>query len=105
MSGIYLEPITKGSYEEFFRTCQFLRPDGAGWLNADAEIQEASVTVEPAEGGEAIPDMVDLVAPYDKTQVRYRLKGGEPGTDYLVRIRITDSNNQKFEARALMSVV
>lgn len=97
--------IYKAPYEEVFRTCQFKRPDGAGWLDEGVEISAADVVVMPASGGDPITSMIDFVAPYDTTQVRYRLSGGTAGQKYLLRIRIIDSNNQMMEARANLLVI
>lgn len=102
---IRLNDIVKAAYEEMFRMCQFKRPDGRGWLEDGVTVSEAAVTVEPDGGGEPMAEMVSNVAPYDNTQVRYKLIGGTAGAKYLVRIRITTSDGQKLEARAALKVV
>ena len=103
MNILELEPITKAPWEGMFRTCQFKRPDGQGWLDSTV-IANAEVTVEAWPGGTAIPEMVERVSPYAETQVRYWISGGQAGRSYLIRIRITDSNGQKFEARLRLKV-
>jgi hypothetical protein len=108
IESITLNPTAKAAWEEIFRSCQFLRDDGQGWLASDAVITTPAVTVEPwncGAGGDAISSMVSSVAVYDTTQVRYQLIGGTAGESYLVRIRATDNMGNKFEARMRLYVL
>ena len=41
--------------------------------------------------------MASDVAPYNSTQVRYKLKVGTFGKTYYIRVRGLSSNGQKFE--------
>jgi hypothetical protein len=97
--------ITKAAYEETFRTVQFRRPDGQGPLNESETLVSASVSCAAAKTGEdATAAMLSDVATYDETQVRYLLKGGTAGTEYLLSVRVATSNGQKFEERLALKV-
>jgi len=90
--------IEKTAYEELFRTCEFKRPDAQGWLNALETIASAEVIViERGTGTDVSATMVSDVAPYNSTQVKYKLKGGVSGKRYDIRVKGITSNSQKFE--------
>lgn len=97
--------ITKRPWEETFRTVQFLRPDGGGPLSTEETLTAATVSAtQHTTGADSTADLIADVAVYDNTQVRYRLKGGTAGTDYLLIVRVDTSNGQKFEERLTVRV-
>ena len=89
--------IEKTAYEEIFRTCEFKRADGQGWLNDLETIVSAEVIIiERSTGSDVSATMASDVAPYNSTQVRYKLKVGTFGKTYYIRVRGLSSNGQKF---------
>lgn len=98
--------ITKTPWEEHFRACQFLRPDGGGPLTDGETLTAATVTatLQPA-GTDATAALISDVAVYQGTQVRYKLKGGTAGKDYQLTVRAETSNGQKFEERLPLKVI
>ncbi len=86
--------IGKTVWEEFYRTFQF-----GGVLGAGETITVATVTAATIAGVDVTAEMIAAVAPYDDTQVRYFIKGGTTGNDYLLTIRAETSLGQKFEER------
>ncbi len=90
--------IEKTAYEEIFRTCEFKRPDGQGWLNDTETISTAAVlAVEKVTGTDVSATMISDVAPYNSTQVKYKLKAGVFGKIYYIKVRGATSNGQKLE--------
>lgn len=98
--------IEKTVYEEIFRTCEFKRPDGQGWLNDLETITTCEVKCyEAGVGTDVSATMLSDVAVYNTTQVKYKLKAGEAGKQYYLKVRATTSNGQKMEAVFQMKVV
>jgi hypothetical protein len=85
--------ITKTAYEEHFRTHQFRRPDGKGWLNEAETVASCTVTVTGSDSAL----VVSSVAPYNNTMVSYQLSGGTSGVIYRLSIKVITSNGQRFE--------
>ena len=97
--------IEKPSYNEEFRTVQFLRPDGHGQLSSGESISSCEVVCsEVLTGTETTAEMVESASPYDQTQVLYMLKGGDLGKNYLLQIRIVTSAGQKLAETFLVKV-
>lgn len=97
----------KTVYEEFYRTHEFNRSDGEGWLAIGETISTASVIVTERDTGiDKSSTMVSDAGPYGSpaTQVKYKIKAGEQGKAYLAAIRVNTSNNQKFEDIMLLEV-
>lgn len=98
--------LTKPTWNEEFRTMEFRRPDGAGQLNAEETVTAAEVLcTERRTGTNATANMISDVAPYNSTQVRYRLKGGVKGSAYILEIRATTSNGQKLTEYRQLNII
>jgi hypothetical protein len=90
--------ILKKSYEEFFRYHEFKRDDGNGWLGDSETILAATVTAKERDTGmDVSASMISDVAPYNNTQVEYKLKAGTAGKIYVLTIQVATSTGQKFE--------
>lgn len=101
-----IELPPKPAWNEEFRTMEFRRPDGAGQLNADETITAAEVICTERRTGTVVTaDMISDVAPYNQTQVRYKLKGGVKGKTYLLEIRATTTNGQKLTEYRLLNII
>jgi hypothetical protein len=90
--------ISKKAYEEFFRYHQFRRTDGKGWLGATETISTPAVTVaEKLTGADRSSTMISDVSVDSDTKVKYKLKAGTSGVDYLITIKVTSSLGNKFQ--------
>ena len=100
--------FNKTEYEEFYRTHEFLRTDGKGWLATGETITTASVIIiEKDSGIDKSSAMVSNVAPYGspQTQVKYFIQAGSKSVkNYFVEIRVVTSTSQKFEDVLLLEV-
>jgi hypothetical protein len=97
--------IEKPSYNDEWRTLQFRRPDGAGQLGDAETVTACEVScIERSTGTDRSAAMISEAAPYDQTQVRYRLKGGTRGTLYELTVGITTSTGQKLAEQLLLKV-
>ena len=93
-----MQVIEKPAYNEEFRTCEFLRPDGQGQLNGSEIVSSAAVLcLDRSTGADMSAAMISTVAPYNSTQVRYKVIGGTAGKVYILRVRGVTSNGQKLE--------
>lgn len=93
-----MNTVEKTAYEELFRTCEFKRSDGQGWLTDSETITTAEVLViDRGSETDMSATMISNVAPYNSTQVRYKLKGGVFGKRYHLKVRGITSNGQKLE--------
>lgn len=98
--------MLKKASEKILFLHQFRRSDGRGWLNEDETVATAAVTVADAATGEDVSaSMVSSVAPYNGTQVRYKLAAGTAGRAYRVTITITTSNGQEFEDTVELRII
>lgn len=96
--------IAKPAYNEEYRTMQFRRPDGKGQLTSEETVTAAEVVCTDAIKGITDASMISDVAPYDQTQVRFKLKGGVPGRAYFLAIHVTTSLDQKLSETVLLKV-
>ena len=100
------EPIEKAAYEEMWRYIQFQRADGDGWITEGETISSCTVTIiDLADGSNTSTAMKSDATPYSNTKIKFFLKAGTAGHNYLITIKIVTSNSQKFEARQLLKVV
>jgi len=87
--------MIKKVIETPFYTHQFRRPDGRGWLNESETVASAVITCTDMASGEDMSGvMISQIAPYNSTQVRYKVSGGIAGHTYRITITITTSNGQ-----------
>lgn len=100
-----MQIIIKPAYNEEYRLCEFLRPDGQGQLTPDEIILSASILCTDSDNADVTSTMISNVSPNQSTQVLYLLKGGVAGQDYLMHIRIVTSSEQKLEEQFLVKVV
>ena len=85
----------KKAQEEIYRYHEFRRSDGKGWLAYNETITGATVTaVVKSTGDDVSAQMISNIAPYGQTKARYKLKGGDAGTLYLLTITVTTSYGQ-----------
>lgn len=99
--------IEKPAWDEVYRTCEFRRPDGKGPLNETETVASVtSVTIaDRTTGTDCSAAMIAEAAPYNSTQVKYKLKGGTVGETYFRTIRIVTSNGQKLSDKALVKII
>lgn len=101
-----IDIIEKPAWNDEWRTCEFRRPDGTGPLNEVETVQSVSAALcVDRTTGETVAGMIEQAAPYNSTQVRYRLLGGTPGQQVFRILRIVSSNGQKIEDKKLVKIV
>lgn len=101
-----MQVITKPAYNEEFRTCQFRRSDGQGQLGATETITTASVVcIDRSNDVDTSSTMISDVAPYNNTQVLYKLLGGSIGKTYFLKVRCVTSTSQRLEETFELEIV
>jgi hypothetical protein len=99
--------MLKKATEQIYFMHEFRRTDGRGWLNSSENVSSAVVVITDAVSGADVTAAMNPAgaAPYNSTQVRYRVIGGTAGKSYIVTIRPTTSNGQVFEDTAELRVI
>ena len=90
-SNVFAGTITKTTYEEFYRYHDF-----ADWLDGTETISSCEVKIYERDTGTCPTTLVSNVS-CQTPKVIYKLKGGDAGKLYTIKIKITSSTGQKFE--------
>lgn len=79
--------------EEFTQSVDFADSLGVG----ESITAGAADAIERLSGSDATADVIDGAASVSTTKVVYAVKGGAPGTRYLISVRATINNGNVYE--------
>jgi hypothetical protein len=96
------DKFKKTTIESHFRTHQFRRPDGNGWLGETETIAASPapsiIVIQKNTPSPVISDMISDISIYtDNTSVKFKISNGVAGNTYQLFIKITSSLGQVFE--------
>ena len=89
--------ITKRAVEEIFRYHEFKRDDGQGWLAAGEIINTPTVVCTNKRTGTPDATMISDVSVLSDTKIKYKLKGGTVGQQYILTFKAITNTPQTFE--------